>query len=216
MGELQFQFIGTFIALAIPLLFVVFMLGRGDSRRIILYFCWGLFAGVLAFNLNNMLSAGQVNRLVLSIAPLIEEVLKGLPVLLFLNTGKYPRITRLVVYCAMASGIGFSVQESLYFFALSSHAMSDLLALVFRTLTTALMHGMTTAAFGIGLLVTQKLMLAHIPVIFGLFAFCACVHALFNLLLQTDLAVIAVLMPVAMFFAAWIFMRREEEHTTAG
>jgi RsiW-degrading membrane proteinase PrsW (M82 family) len=213
MAELQFQFISAFIAMAIPLLFVVFMLGKGDSRRIISYFCWGLFAGVLAFNLNNAFGAGQAERLTLSIAPMIEEICKGLPVLLFLNPKKHPRVSKLIVFCAMASGIGFSIQESMYYFALSSREAGDLLTLVFRTLTTALMHGMTTAAFGIGLLATQKLRIARIPVVFGLFAFCASVHALFNLLLQTNLAAISVIMPVVMFFAGWIFIRREEDGT---
>jgi len=211
MGDIQFQLIGAFIAMAIPLIFVVLMLDKGDSRRIILYFCWGLFAGVLAFNLNNAISAGQAERLTLSIAPMIEEICKAAPVLLFLNTKKYPQITRLIIFCAMASGIGFSIQETLYVFAVSPHTIGDLLTILFRSLTTALMHGMTTAAFGIGLMVTQKLKLARIPVIFGLFALCAVIHALFNLLLQTNFAAIAVIMPFVMFFAVWVYLRRERQ-----
>jgi len=211
MGELQFQFISSFIAMVIPLMFVTIMLGKSDSRRIILYFCWGLFSGVLAFNLNTVFGAGQYDRMVGTIAPIIEEICKSLPVLLFLNTKKYPRISKLIVFCAMASGIGFSIQESMYYFALSAREAGDLFGLVFRTLTTSLMHGMVTAAFGIGLMITQKLCTARIPVIFGLLAFCASVHALFNLLLQTNLAVIAVIMPVMMFLAGWIFIRNAED-----
>lgn len=212
MSELQFQFISAFIAMAIPLLFVAFMLDKGDSRRIILYFCWGLLAGVLAYNLNNLLgqSMEQAEKMSVSIAPMIEEICKSLPVLLFLNNKKYPNATKLIVFCAMASGVGFSIQESMYYFAMSSREAGDLLALVMRTLTTALMHGMVTAAFGIGLMLTQKLRQIRIPVIFGLFAVCASTHALFNLLLQTYLAIIAILMPVFMFIAGWIYIRGSE------
>jgi len=211
-GELQYQFISVFIAMVIPLMFVAIMLGKSDSRRIILYFCWGLFSGVLAFNLNIAFGSGQYDRMVGTIAPIIEEICKGLPVLLFLNTKKYPRISKLIVFCALASGVGFSIQESMYYFAMSAREIGNLFELVFRTMTTSLMHGMVTAAFGIGLMLTQKLRTARIPVIFGLFAFCASVHALFNLLLQTNLAIIAVIMPVVMFFAGWTFIRHEEEN----
>jgi len=212
MAELQFQFISVFFAVAIPLLFVVLMLEKGDSRRIILYFCWGLFAGVLAFHLNNLLgsSHAQAQRVTVSIAPILEEMLKGLPVLLFLNRKKYPQVSKLIVFCAMASGVGFSIQESLYFFAVSSREIIDLLALIVRTLTTALMHGMTTALFGIGIIVTQKLRLARLPIIFGQFAFCASIHALYNLLMYTWLAWLTAVIPVVMFGAGRLFLRRIE------
>ncbi|MDR1465149.1 MAG: PrsW family intramembrane metalloprotease [Oscillospiraceae bacterium] len=213
MGELNFQFLSAFIAMTIPLLFVAVMLGKGDNRRIILYFRWGLFAGVLAYNLNNLLNSGweQTERIPLTIAPMMEEICKGLPVLLFLNRKKYPALTKVVILCAMASGVGFSIQESMYYFAMSGRAVPDILALVVRTLTTALMHGMTTAAFGIGLLVTQKQRSMRLPLIFGLFAACASVHALFNLLLTTQLAWLAAIMPIAMFFGGWVFVRKIQD-----
>jgi len=210
MDDLPFQFLSSFIAITIPLIFVGFMLGKSDARRIILYFCWGTFAGILAYNLNNYFGSTweQAERMTTSIAPMIEEICKGLPVLLFLTRKKPPQITTLIVICAMASGIGFSVQESMYYFAASPREIGDIATLVIRTLTTALMHGMTTAAFGIGLMVlAQKQRHTLIPLIFGLLAFCASTHALFNLLLQTRFAVIGVTMPIAMFFAGWVFLQ---------
>ncbi|MCL2013945.1 MAG: PrsW family glutamic-type intramembrane protease [Oscillospiraceae bacterium] len=123
---------------------------------------------------------------------------------------KYPHLTRLIVFCAMASGIGFSVQESMYYFAVSSREVMDIWLLVIRTLTTALMHGITTAAFGIGLLLLNKRKNLIVPLIFGLFALCASIHALFNLILQTNFAFAAIIMPIAMFFAGWVFLRNRE------
>lgn len=211
MNDLHFQFISSFIAMAIPLLFVAAMLGRGDGRRIILYFCWGLFTGVLVFNLNNYLgrTPEQAQRLTVAIAPMIEEVCKVLPLLLLLRK-KSSAGTRLVVFCAMASGAGFSIQESMYYFAASQRELGDLLTLVFRTLTTALMHSMTAAAFGIGLMYLKKYRQMLIPSVFGLLALCASIHALFNLLLQTNLAFIAVIMPVAMLLACRAYIRNDE------
>lgn len=212
MNDLSYQFISVFIAISIPLLFVAFMLDDYKSKRIILYFCWGVFAGALAFNINNLLgdTAEQAERMALSIAPMIEEICKGLPVLLFLNKKKYPHITKLVIVCALASGIGFSIQESIYYFDMSSREAYDIFMLISRTLSTSLMHGVTTTILGIGLFLTQKGTVARIPVILGLFALCTSIHALFNLLLQTHLAFIAMIMPFAMFIPVLLWLRTLE------
>ena len=213
MGELSYQFLGSFIAMAVPLLFLALILDDPGSRRIVLYFCWGAFAGVLAYNLNNFFGSTfeQAQRIHLSIAPPVEEICKILPVLLFLNRKKYPRVTKLVVFCAMAVGVGFSIQESMYYFAASSREIGDLTALVIRTMTTALMHGMTAAAFGIGLLLLHNRRHLLFPLIFGLLALSVSIHALFNLLLQTHFAAIALVMPITMFAAGWMFIRNVEK-----
>jgi len=209
MNDLSYQFLSSFIAMFIPLLFTAFLLDNKSGRRIILYFCWGVFAGVLAFNLNNYFGSepGQSERMILSVAPMIEELCKGLPILLFLNKKKYPQITKLIIFCAMASGVGFSIQESMYYFAVSPREISDIATLTVRALTTALMHGMTTAAFGIGLMLLHKHKQMLAPLVFGLFALSASIHALYNLLLQTYLAVIALIMPLAMFAVGWWVVR---------
>ena len=213
MSDLSYQFLSSFIAMSIPLFFVALMIGNKSSRSIILYFCWGLFAGILAFNINNYfgMGAGQSERLVLSVAPMVEEICKGLPLLLFLNKKRYPQITKLIIYCAMAIGIGFSIQESMYYFAISSRELSDIVALTIRTFTTALMHGMTTAAIGMGLMFLHKYKQMLVPLIFGLFALSASIHALYNLLLQTYLAVIVMVLPVFMFVLGWWIIRNQED-----
>ena len=144
-----------------------------------------------------------------SIAPMIEEVCKGLPVLLFLNRKRFPHITKVIIFCAMASGIGFSIQESMYYFAVSSRELIDIVGLVIRSSTTALMHGMTTAAFGIGIMYLHKYKELLVPAVFGLFALSASLHAMYNLLLQTYLAVVALIMPIAMFIVCLWFIRNK-------
>jgi len=205
----DFQFLSSFIAIAVPMLFLVLMLENKSSRQVILFFSWGLFAGILAFNLNNLfgVTRDQAERMTISIAPMIEEVCKGLPVLLFLNKKKYPHLTKHIVFCALASGIGFSVQESLFYYSMSSHNVIDVLLLTVRVLTTSLMHGMVTAAFGIGIMVLQKQRSMLVPVIFGLFALCVGIHSLFNLLMHTWMAWLSMLIPIVMFFAGWMFLR---------
>lgn len=110
----------------------------------------------------------------------------------------------------MASGIGFSIQESMYYFAISSREILDIFILVMRTLTTALMHGMTTASIGIGLLIISKKELKAVPITFGLLVCAIALHALYNLLIQTNLMVLGMLMPIAMFVGGWIILQKLE------
>ena len=207
MDTITLQLIGGCIATIIPLLFVCVMVKDVNSRRIMLYFCWGTLAGLLSYTVNTSIAEPeQAGRVVTAIAPIVEEICKGLPVLLFLSKKRFPQITESIVYSAMASGVGFSIQESIYYFSVSAGAAEDLMALIVRTLTTALMHGMTTAMIGMGLLILQKHRHILLPIIFSLFALSASIHALFNLLLPTSLSVIAMLMPIGLFFAGLAFL----------
>ena len=204
---------GGCIATIIPLIFTSVMVKDRSSRWILLYLCWGTLAGLLAYLGTGWFTAapGQAHRVVTSAAPVVEEVLKALPLLLFLWSYLHPRVTKLIVYCAMASGVGFSIQESIHYFAASSGAVGDFFVLGIRTITTALMHGMTTAIFGLGLLFLHKQRQILLPVIFGLLSLSITIHALFNLLLPTSLAVVAMLMPVGLYFGGlWLLNSYEE------
>ena len=210
MGDIQYHFFSGFIAVTVPLLFIAVLLDKGDTRQIIFFFCWGTFASVLSYNLNNFFgfSLLQADRLTTSIAPIVEEICKSLPVLLFLNRSKYPNINKTIILCAMASGVGFSILETMYYFSVSSREITDLLVLMIRVLTTSLMHSTVTAIFSIGLLLFQKQRQMIVPVIFGLIALSTNLHALFNLLLDTNFAIIAFIMPAALFCVCKLAMSR--------
>ncbi|MCL2013415.1 MAG: PrsW family intramembrane metalloprotease [Oscillospiraceae bacterium] len=219
MYNMTTQILGICTAIIIPLIFVAVMIKDRNSRRIILYFCWGTFVGFLSYLGNNYFadSPEQAERITTSVAPIVEEFFKALPLLLFLRKKTHPQIGENIIYCALASGIGFSIEESIYYFSASAGMAGDVAVLVVRTMTTALMHGMATAIFGTGLALLQKQRHILLPVLFGLLALSTAIHALFNLLLPTNAAVVAVLMPVGLYFAGLIFLanmkkeRQEEE-----
>ena len=208
MDSTTVSLLGGCIATIIPLLFVIIIVKDTNSRRILLYFCWGSFAGLLAYGINNLFGAApeQMERVTTTIAPIVEEICKGLPLIFFLRKEKFVRLNTLIVYCAFASGIGFSIQESIYYFSQSSGVAGDIITLSVRTLTTALMHGMSTAVLGVGLMLLQKQRHIFLPVVSGLFALSTAIHALFNLLLPTNFALIAILMPIGLYFAGLLFL----------
>ena len=212
------QILGVCTAIIIPLLFVSVVVKDKNSRRVILYFCWGTLAGFFSFIGNSYFSGapGQEGRITVSIAPIVEEFLKAMPLLLFLLRKKHRQITEIVVYCALASGACFSVQETIYYFSMSQGTAGDLITLIVRTLTTALMHGMATGIFGMGLMILQNQRYILLPVVFGLLTVSTGIHALFDLLLPTNAAVVAMLIPLGLYLTGLVFlgsMRKEQtEH----
>lgn len=186
----------------IPLLFLVVMVRDKYSKYILLYFGWGLVSVLFAFVFNEFFAAipGQTYRVSSDIAPIVEETVKSLPLLLFLRSKNLN--SRLLIYCAMASGIGFSVQETLYYFTsfTSSPDISVLFPVLVRTITTCLMHGMCTAAIGIGITITSEYKAIRVPMLLGLLALSATIHSLFNILINTRLAFISLIMPAILYF----------------
>ena len=198
----------------IPVLFLVFMIKDRQSKHILSFFCWGIFSVLLAFVLNEwaVLSTGNSERLTTSIAPIIEETLKALPLLLiFMNNKVFDK--KLVIYCAMASGIGFSIQETLFYVSSLSieSGLQSILPVLIRTLTTCLMHGMSTAVIGFAITVTANYKDVRIPMIMGMLALSATIHSLFNRLISTRLAVFAMLLPAVLYFIGLLLSDSFEE-----
>ncbi len=204
---------GFVFSMLIPVLFLIFMLKDRQSKYILSYFCWGLFSVIFAFLLNEWAAGGTgpVERISYNVAPIIEEALKALPLLLFFRNRDFR--PSLIIYCAMASGIGFSVQEMLYYFTNFSAApgLLSLFPLLVRTATTCLMHGMSTAVLGFGITITAGYKTIRVPICLGLLALSATIHSLYNILINTRLAIIALITPAILYFLGLALLSGEEE-----
>lgn len=118
-------------------------------RAILMTILAGAGVSVLCFFLNSWLietdkiSAETLTRYS---APLTEEIAKAAVVFALIRSGRVGFIVDAAVY-GFAVGTGFAVAENLYFL----HAVSDsnLLLWTIRGFGTAVMHGSTTAIFGI-------------------------------------------------------------------
>lgn len=204
---------GFLFSMLIPLLFLIVMVKDRSSKYLLGYFCYGIIAVVFAFILNEWFSnyPGQINRVSSDIAPIVEETVKALPLLIFLR--KKQLNDNLVIYCAMASGIGFSVQETLFYFTsfVSLPSLVSLFPLIMRTITTCLMHGMSTAVIGFGVRITRDNRIVRLPMILGLLALSATIHSLYNILIGTRLAIIALLVPAALYFIGLALLSEDGE-----
>lgn len=205
---LDYNIPGFLFSVLIPLLFTSVMIKDKSSKYLMGYFCYGIFSVVFAFILNEWFSnyPGQINRVSSDIAPIVEETVKSLPLLLFFQKDRPS--DNLVIYCAMASGIGFSVHETLFYFTsfISPPGLFSLFPLIMRTFTTCLMHGMSTAIVGFGVKITKDKKIIKLPMILGLIALSATIHSLFNILIGTSMAILAMLMPAVFYFMGLALM----------
>lgn len=206
-------FLGAFL----PMIFLVFIL-KGGNRLLMAFFAWGLVAFALSFFADDMLYkwfALTPEQLSVTWAPIVEEFLKALPLLYFVFNKKnsaYP-----VIYFAMASGIGFSIQENyLYITDYFGQQGASLFFIVIRSITTCLMHGVSTAIVGYGLQVIRKHKRMIFPLLFGLFTVAVTLHALFNLLLDSEVKLIGMLLPVGLFALGSFLVFSEDEPKDTG
>lgn len=210
----------AFLGMIIPLVFLIIIL-RGENRLTMIYFAWGLISFVFSFRVNLWLTskfALTFQQISITWAPIVEEFFKALPLLWFLvkikNTQYSHRYS--LIYFAMASGIGFSIQENyLYLFKMMGTEGSPAFYMLIRSITTCLMHGMTTAILGYGLILIRSSKVMMGAFLFGIFSLSVTLHSLFNLYINSSIfgvRLIAMLMPF-MLYVVGLILLYEEKHT---
>lgn len=191
----------VFLGTLIPLLFLMGLL-KNEHRVLVGYFAWGLVAFMAALAVNTrVVEWGWIAREELSIhvAPAVEELLKVLPLCAFILRRRATK-RYLIVYYAMASGIGFSIIENYLYLSQLGGTDGTGMYMVLRSISTALMHGMATAVVGMGLSFIQEFHVFVLPIAFGLLSAAITGHSLYNLTVSSaPYHGIAVVIPLALY-----------------
>jgi hypothetical protein len=108
----------------------------------------GCVVAALSLALNNWMLAAGLQRRILTqyAAPVIEEILKAVPILWMIRSRRIGFLIDAAI-CGFATGAGFALAENLYYLSTLSSAPPALW--VVRGFGTAVMHGSTTAIFAI-------------------------------------------------------------------
>jgi RsiW-degrading membrane proteinase PrsW (M82 family) len=147
-----------------------------------------------------------------SVTPIVEEVVKAFPVLLYAFLFSDDR--QELMSLAVAVGIGFAVLESSYILVGNGGTFSLFTAIV-RGFGTGLMHGICTATVGIGMsYVHQKKKLFYTGS-FALLIMAIIYHAIYNALVQSDFSYIGYFMPIVTYIPMVYFGRKISEEKTA-
>lgn len=181
--------LNVLLCLAAPLLVMFFIVSERSVRRVLVFLILGMLACFAAGYVNSFI--GQLTHLslvesALFIAPIAEECLKAIPIVIFFLLIKPDFKTLLPV--AISVGVGFATLESVMYLIMG---VSDPVNVLLRGFSTGVMHAMTVSLFAVLLwYVTQKGLTPSwfITVMcgFGILAGGITLHGCYNLMINTQ------------------------------
>ena len=169
----------TYVCLAAPLLLAVLCLRR-EGRRSLLFTLSGMTACLCSAYISTYLAALKgIDAAAASyeIVPVVEEIMKSLPVLFFLLV--YEPEKRTAIAGALMVAVGFATFENVCF--LTAYGSSDLLRLVIRGFGTGAMHVVCGMIVAIGIFYLWEQAWLRIVGAFALLCFVITYHAVFNI-----------------------------------
>lgn len=195
-----------FLCIALPLGLMLPILER-RSRRLVFFLLLGMMAALTAYEIDSILyplSGLDAIQFSQTVPPVTEELLKALPVLVFAVFFSDDR--KDILPAAMSVGIGFSILENTAILV-QNLTVVTLGWAALRGLSASLMHGLCTMIIGAGLPYVKKQRKLFCTGIFGLFTVSATMHALFNLLIQSDYSWLGACFPMVLYVLFYVVRR---------
>jgi len=189
-----------FICMFVPLLLSLPLLQK-TSRRVMVFILIGISAALFISEINGLLlrlMGYDTLYVTTTVTPATEEIIKAIPILIYAFVISDNRDK--LLSSSFALGIGFALFENTYILVNSVEAVSIEWALV-RGFSTALMHGICTAAVGYGMSFVKKRKKLFYCGTFALLLMAIIYHGIFNMLVQsTDwLKYFGFVLPVATY-----------------
>jgi len=135
---------------------------REPFKLVLLNYLWGAIGAIIFAVLGSLLfslilsefvsNKDELNYLgTIAIAPVVEEITKGIFLLITVTNRKFDNMTDGIVYGG-AIGLGFGMTENfLYFISYGTTISNWITIVIIRTLFSAVMHCVSTATFGASL-----------------------------------------------------------------
>lgn len=191
-----------FICTAVPISLMLSLLEK-KSRTTLFYMLLGLIICLLAAQINFILRDSfygtwdpNVFAVTTTLTPIVEELLKAIPIIYFGFVISDKRADLLTV--SMALGIGFAILENCYILVANLDQTSIIWAFT-RGFSSALLHGICTSLVGFGVSYVKKRKKLFYTGTFALLTVAIIVHGLFNAFIQSRYAYIGVILPIAIY-----------------
>ena len=195
-----------FICMFAPLLLSLPLM-KGASRRIMIYILIGIAVSLFISEINGRLLALFDYKTIFvttTITPVTEEIVKALPVLIYAFLFSDDREKLLPI--SFATGIGFALFENTVILVQNIESVTIGWAII-RGFSTALMHGICTAAVGYGMGFVRKKRKLFVSGTFALLALAIIYHGLFNMLVQSEnLQYVGFIMPAVTYIPLVIYL----------
>ena len=195
MGNINYL---LFICVAVPILLMLFVLEK-KSKITMGYMLIGILSCLFISEINGFLLQyfkNDVYYVTTTITPVTEEIIKALPVLYFAFLFSDKRET--LISLSIATGIGFAVLENLMIF-MNNVEQVNLLWAAIRGFSSGLMHGLCTAAVGIGLSFVHKKKKLFVCGTFAFLIVAITYHSIYNTLIQSQYQIVGAILPMATY-----------------
>ncbi len=204
MGTLN---IFLFISFSLPLLLTLIVC-KGKTRTLLTFLLLGmvvcLFCGELSGFVLNKFPVDS-KYFTVNFTPLFEELLKGLPIIVYAFTCNPKR--RTLLECSILVGVGFAVLENACFLADPSINVSFFVA-IFRGLGAGILHSVCTLMVGYGMsfvYIRRKLFYTGT---FALMSVAVILHSIYNTLVQSEHQIFALVLPLVIFIPIMFLMEK--------
>lgn len=196
------------ICIAVPLLIVMAFIG-GDARRFAAALLAGMGVCLLAAYISsyiNALTGFGKTRTAVYISPVVEELMKFLPLLLYLSMLS-PEDKPLLL-AAAGIGAGFAIFENCCY--LASPEMSSFAFVAVRGFAVGVMHVVSALSLALGLSLVRRFRALQLPGVLGALSLSMTFHGLYNLLVAHPgaPAVIGYILPLLTAAALFPVYRR--------
>ena len=197
-----------FICLAAPLSMMLFVF-KGRSREILSFLLAGVFMCLFAGEINGLIlnkTELSLRFITVNITPIVEELLKAIPVVFFAFLWKPDR--QLLLECAIAVGVGFATLENTCLLFDNAAALSAGM-IVSRGFGAGMMHGVSTLAVGSSMTVasTEK-KLSYTGTVAALSA-AIIYHSIYNIIVQSPHPMLGVLLPIVTYIPLLIVVSKK-------
>ena len=196
------------ICIAVPLL-VSLLFIRGHARRFAAAFLIGMGVCLISAYISGfigMVAGMEENETSIFLSPVVEELMKLLPLLFFITL--FSPGERQLAMPAVAIGAGFATFENCCYILTSG--ADSLPYILIRGLAVGVMHIVSILALSIWLIIAKRLKAFTFPAIVGGLSLAMIFHALYNLLVSRPGAstVIGYLLPLLTAAVLYLFYRR--------
>ena len=174
------------------------------ARTIVFFEIVGILVCLLAANINGFFqvaSSYNQTRLTITVTPVVEEVLKAIPLMIFIFAFSDDVVKATEV--GMAIGTGFAILENTYI--LLSASSADYLWALGRGFGSGLMHSLATAIIGIGVCIMKRNKGLIVAGTFSMLTLAAIFHGTYNVLVQSKLRYIGFVLPLVVYIPFIIF-----------
>ena len=170
------------LCIAVPLV-VSLLFVRGEVQRYLSAFLLGmgvcLIAAYISGFFNLVMGMGE-NDTAIFISPMVEELMKLMPLLFFLIL--FQPEDRILTMLAVATGAGFATFENCCYILTSG--AERLTYILIRGLAVGVMHIVSVLSLSIWLIIAKRLRVFSFPAVLGGLSLSMTFHAIYNLLVS--------------------------------